>query len=151
MLQIGKKAPPFNLASDSGKNVSLADYQGSRLLVFFYAKDNTSGWTTEALEFQERIADFAKLNIKIIGISKDSVQSHAKFRDKLNLDFPLLSDPDHTVMEAYDAWGEKKMYGKTVQGTLRSTVIIDPVGNVEKIYTKVKAKGHAQQVLEDLQ
>ncbi len=150
MLQQGDQAPAFQLESDNDGTLSLSAFTGSKLVLYFYPKDNTSGWTTEALEFQELLPEFEKLGVKIVGVSRDSLQSHEKFRTKQGITFPLLSDPDHTVHESYGAWGEKKMYGKVVQGVIRSTFVIGPDGSFEHVYKNVKAKGHAQKVLADM-
>ena len=150
MAKQGDQAPAFQLESDSKGTLSLSDFKGNKLLLYFYPKDNTSGWTAEALEFQELLPEFEKLGVKIVGVSRDSLKSHERFREKHGLTFTLLSDPDHAVHELYGAWGGKKMYGKTAQGVLRSTFVIGPDGRIENIYSNVKAKGHAQRVLEDI-
>ena len=150
MLQVGAPAPPFRLESDTGETVSLADLRGSRVVLYFYPRDNTSGCTTEAREFQDLLGAFEALGVRVIGVSRDSLRSHARFREKLGLTFPLLSDPDHRVMAAYGAWGEKRARGKVAEGPIRTTVVIGPDGTVERVYPKVRARGHAAQVLRDL-
>jgi peroxiredoxin Q/BCP len=150
----GKKAPAFTLeASAPAKGdavptkVRLADLAGKWVVVYFYPKDATPGCTTEALQFRDLAAEFAARGAVVLGVSKDSVASHCKFRDKHSLGFALLSDPDGAMMAKYGAWGEKVMYGKKVTGTIRSTVLIAPDGKVARHWTKVKADGHAAEVL----
>ncbi len=150
MLKVGDNAPDFKLQSDSGETVSLSGHRGKKVILYFYPKDNTPGCTTEACEFRDRLPDIQSEGAVVLGVSPDGIKSHAKFRDKYQLTFPLLSDPDHAVAEAYGAWGEKKMYGKTYEGILRTTFLIDAKGKVQQIFEKVKAKGHADQVLEAL-
>ncbi|HEY6879647.1 MAG TPA: thioredoxin-dependent thiol peroxidase [Polyangiales bacterium] len=149
-IEVGKKAPSFSLPADSGGKVSLADYAGKRLVLYFYPKDDTPGCTTEAREFSAAIKKFQKLNAAVLGVSKDSVETHCKFRDKYGLGIPLLSDPETKVIEKYGAWGEKNMYGKKSMGIIRTTVLIDEQGVVRKIYPKVKVAGHVEKVLEEL-
>ena len=150
MLNVGDVAPVFALESDTGDTVRLADLRGKRVILYFYPRDNTPGCTTEACEFRDRTPQLEKQNAIVLGVSPDSVKSHAKFKGKYKLPFTLLSDPDHAVAEAYGAWGEKKMYGKTRRGTIRSTFVIDEEGVIAEVYEKVKAKGHAERVLDDL-
>jgi thioredoxin-dependent peroxiredoxin len=149
-IEVGKKAPAFSLPADSGSKVSLADYAGKRLVLYFYPKDDTPGCTTEAREFSAAIKKFAKLNAAVVGVSKDTVEKHCKFRDKYGLTIPLLSDEDGKVLEKYGAWGEKNMYGKKSMGIVRTTVVIDDKGVVRKIYPKVRVAGHVDKVLEEL-
>jgi peroxiredoxin Q/BCP len=146
MIAVGKKAPAFKLDSPAGP-VSLADFAGKWLVLYFYPRDLTPGCTTEAMAFRDAKKQLAKKNAIVVGVSKDSVASHQKFADKCSLDFPLLSDPDKQAIEAYGAWGEKVLYGKKSEGILRSTVIVDPAGKVAKIFPKVKVAGHADAVL----
>lgn len=148
MIEIGKKAPVFCLAADDGETVCLKDLEGRWVVLYFYPKDNTSGCTTEALEFSERAADFSAMNASVMGMSRDSAASHKKFKEKHNLSVKLLSNPEHDVLEAYGAWGTKKMYGKESAGIIRSSVLIDPEGIVRKAWPKAKSSGHAQEVLE---
>ena len=150
MIAEGKKAPAFNLESSAGGSVSLASLAGKTVVLYFYPKDNTPGCTVQAQQFRERLAAFEKLSAVVFGVSKDSVASHCKFIDKYDLTFALLSDPTGTTIEAYGAWGEKNMYGKKSMGIVRSTVVVGPDGTVKKHYAKVKADGHAAQVLADL-
>ena len=150
-IDVGDAAPELTLSTQSGEQITLADYRGEKaVVVFFYPKDGTKGCTTEACEFTEGLAGFDKLDAAVVGISPDSAASHRKFIGKYKLGLTLLSDPDHKVMEAYGAWGEKTLYGKKGQGVIRSTVLIDPNGKVAHHWPKVKASGHAGQVREKL-
>jgi peroxiredoxin Q/BCP len=153
-LIAGEQAPHFTLKDTNEGEVSLNDYQGKWVVLYFYPKDNTSGCTTEALDFTARIKEFDRLNSVVLGISPDSCKSHQNFTNKHNLSVNLLSDPEHQVLQKYGAWGEKSMYGKKYMGVLRSTVLINPDGHVAEIWPKVKVKDHAEEVktrLEELQ
>ncbi len=151
MLAAGGFLPSFSLPDQSGAPRSLENLSGPRgLALFVYSKDNTSGCSSEAKEFQERLAAIKALGFGLAGLSKDSPASHAKFAAKLGLGYPLLADPELVLLKALGAWGEKIMYGKPAQGAMRSTLVCDPQGKLLKVYAKVKAAGHAQQVLEDL-
>jgi peroxiredoxin Q/BCP len=150
MLEVGKRAPSFKLESSDGGSVSLADFRGKNVVLYFYPKDSTPGCTTEAQDFQKALSKLKKANAVVLGVSRDSIASHCKFRDKYGLGFPLLSDPDHEVIEAYGAWGEKTLYGKKSVGIIRTTVIIDEDGKVKKVFPKVKVSGHVDAVLEAL-
>lgn len=150
MVKTGDRAPDFSLEGPGGRRFSLADFAGRRLILYFYPKDNTSGCTTEAQGFEATLKRFAALNSAVVGISRDSIASHARFAEAKGLSFTLLSDPDHAVHALYGAWGEKTAYGKTSEGALRTTVVIGPDGLVERVYEKVKAAGHAEKVLLDL-
>jgi peroxiredoxin Q/BCP len=150
-LAIGNDAPSFDLLADDGKRYSKASLAGQRFVLYFYPRDNTSGCTTEAKEFSELIGNFDELGVPVIGVSTDSVESHAKFRSKQGLSVVLLSDAEREVSEAYGAWGQKLMYGKPVVGMIRSTFVVGPDGKLEAIYTVRKAAGHAQTVLADVQ
>jgi peroxiredoxin Q/BCP len=149
MLKVGQKAPAFTLPSstDNGKPLSLKDFSGKNVVLYFYPKDSTPGCTREAEGFRDAATALAKRNAVVLGVSKDSVASHCKFADKLGLNFALLSDPDGKMIEAYGAWGEKTLYGKTSMGILRSTVIIGPDGKVAHLFPKVKVDGHVDEVL----
>ena len=150
-LEIGKKAPDFTLPSDSGKDVSLSDYLGKKVILYFYPKDNTSGCTLEAQAFRTHLADFEKLGYVVLGVSRDSVKKHCNFRDKNELNFPLLSDADEVVVNLYGVLKEKSMYGKKYWGVQRSTFLIGRDGRIAKVWPKVKPEGHAEEVLEAAQ
>ena len=147
-IEVGKKAPAFTLESSEGGKVKLADNAGKVVVVYFYPRDNTPGCTIEAQEFSAAIPELKKLGAVVYGISKDSIASHCKFRDKYGLSFPLLTDADGKVMEAYGAWGDKVMYGKKMKGLIRSTVVIGKDGKVVKHWPKVSVKGHVADVVE---
>jgi peroxiredoxin Q/BCP len=146
-LQPGDKAPAFSLPDADGNNVSLSSFAGSKVVVYFYPKDDTPGCTKEACQFNDALASFRGLGVPVVGISPDSSASHVRFRNKYGLDFVLLSDPSRKVMESYGAYGEKMMYGKPVTGVIRSTFVIDEKGRVEHAWYGVKADGHAAKVL----
>jgi peroxiredoxin Q/BCP len=148
MLEVGKKAPAFALESSDGDKVKLADHAGKLVVVYFYPRDNTPGCTVEAQEFRDAVPALKKLGAVVLGVSKDSIASHCKFRDKYELNFPLLSDPDGKVLEAYGAWGDKVLYGKKSKGIIRSTVLIGKDGKVVQHWPKVSVKGHVAAVLE---
>jgi peroxiredoxin Q/BCP len=144
----GKQAPPFTLADAKGKPHALADYRGKHVLLYFYPKDDTPGCTKEACGFRDLHADFSGKNVVVLGVSPDGSADHVAFAAKYNLPFTLLSDPDKAVMTAYGAWGEKNMYGKTVVGVIRSSVLIGPDGKVLRHWKKVaNAETHPEQVL----
>ena len=145
-LSIGKKAPAFTLHDEKGASVKLSDFAGRWVVLYFYPKDDTPGCTVEACEFTSGISGFTKLDAVVLGCSADSPEKHVKFINKYGLKIRLLSDPDHKVIEKYGAWGEKKLYGKTSMGIIRSTVLIDPEGKVAHHWAKVKAAGHAAEV-----
>ena len=149
-LETGAKAPAFTLLDADGNKVSLSDFAGQKVVVYFYPRDDTPGCTKEACQFNDNLAQFRKLKVPVIGISPDKQASHERFRDKFSLKFPLLSDPDHTVMAKYGAWGEKMMYGKPTTGVIRSTFLIDEKGKVARAWYGVKADGHAAKVLEEV-
>ena len=148
-LAAGAKAPAFTLPDADGKKVSLSSFAGHKVVVYFYPRDDTPGCTKEACQFNDALSQFEGLGIPVIGISPDKAASHVRFRDKYGLQFPLLSDPDHTVMEKYGAWGEKTMYGKPTTGVIRSTFLINEKGKVARAWFGVKADGHAAKVLEE--
>jgi len=150
MLKAGDRAPDFRLPTPDGGEVALKDLLGSWVVLYFYPKDGTSGCTTEALEFSELMPRFQAAGVKVYGISPDSVESHRKFIRKHGLKVPLLSDPDHKILDLYGAWGKKKMYGKEFEGVVRSTVAIDPQGTVQLAWPAAKSKGHAAEVLEGI-
>ena len=144
---IGQPAPAFSATNQDDKTLSLLDFQGSWLILYFYPKDNTPGCTTEAIDFSQKQAEWENLNVKILGVSPDSVKSHRKFIEKHSLALQLLSDPDHQVAESYGVWGLKKFMGKEYMGIIRSTFLIDPSGNLAQVWPSVKVKGHVESVL----
>lgn len=150
MLKIGDSAPDFNLPDKERKNFSLSDFRGKKLVLFFYPKDNTSGCTMEARDFTKLKPDFEKENAGIVGISKDSPESHREFIEKRELSLTLLSDESAEVQKKYDVWKKKKFMGKEYMGTVRTTFLIDENGKISKIWNHVKALGHAEQVLEEI-
>jgi peroxiredoxin Q/BCP len=150
-IEEGKKAPAFNLKTDAGDKVKLSDFVGSAVVIYFYPKDDTPGCTKEACAFRDRKAELQSLGAVVLGISADSTESHAKFRDKYDLNFPLLADTDHQVAEKYGAWREKNMYGKKSMGIQRSTYLIDAAGKVAKVWKRVRVDGHDTQVVQALQ
>src|SRR5262245_46682644 len=147
MIKEGTKAPAFSLESSEGDKVSLKDLKGKKVVLYFYPKDDTPGCTLEAQAFRDSLPRLKRKNAVVLGVSRDSVASHCKFRDKYGLTFPLLSDPEGKVIEAYGAWGEKNMYGKKSLGVIRTTVVIDAEGKVAKVFPRVKVAGHAEEVL----
>jgi len=149
-IEVGQKAPAFTLKNQNEEKVALKDLAGQWVVVYFYPKADTPGCTVEACEFTESIKDFEKLEANVIGISPDEPDALKQFEKKYKLKVTLLSDPNHTVMEKYDAWGEKNMYGKVTVGVKRSTVIIDPQGKVAHHWKAVQAKGHAEKVREKI-
>lgn len=150
-LEEGDKAPNFTLTADDGSKVKLSDLHGTPVVLYFYPADDTPLCTDEACAFRDRRKDFEKLGAKVYGISPDDVASHVKFRDKFQLNFPLLADPGHTVAEKFGAWREKNMYGKKLMGIVRSTFLIGPDGRVQRVWRRVKVKGHDAAVLQALQ
>ena len=144
------KAPYFTLEDQDGKIHSLADYKGTWVILYFYPKDDTPGCTTEACSFRDAQAEFIANGIQVLGVSKDTVKSHKKFAEKFHLNFPLLSDPTHATIEAYGAWGKKSMFGKEYDGIIRSTVLINPAGDIAKTYPKVDPLVHIEEILKDL-
>ncbi len=147
-LETGDKAPRFTLPDQDGKSVSLDDFSGAPVVVYFYPADDTPGCTKEACQFNDNLAAFADAGVAVVGISPDGATRHTRFREKYGLRFPLLSDPGHEVMERYGAWGEKTMYGKKTVGTIRSTFLLDGAGAVVRAWYNVRADGHAAKVLE---
>ena len=143
----GKKAPAFNLPSNSGEKIRLSAFKGSPLVLYFYPKDNTPGCTLEAQDFRDATRDFRRIGVEVLGVSPDDVDSHCKFIDKHGLNFTLLADTDHAVAEKYGVWVEKNMYGRKFWGVQRATFLIDPAGRIAKAWPKVKVKGHAREVL----
>ena len=150
MLKIGDKAPDFTLDDQFGKSVSLSDFLGKKVVVYFYPKDNTPGCTRQACAFAAAYESFKRDDVVVIGVSKDSVASHQKFAEKYELPFVLLSDPDRVAIEGYGVWQEKKMCGKVSMGVVRTTFIIDENGVIEKVMEKVKPDTNAAEILEYL-
>ncbi|MDY5565081.1 MAG: thioredoxin-dependent thiol peroxidase [Candidatus Limivicinus sp.] len=150
MLTAGIKAPDFSLSDQHGNTVSLADYAGKKIVLYFYPRDNTPGCSRQACAFAGAYEDFKTMNVAVIGVSKDSVASHVKFAEKYSLPFTLLSDPELQAIQAYDVWQEKKNYGKVSMGVVRSTYIIDENGVIEKVMPKVKPDTNAAEILEYL-
>ena len=147
-LDPGDKAPRFTLPDQDERPVSLADFEGKPLVVYFYPADDTPGCTKEACQFNDNLQAFNRAGVAVVGISPDGAAKHTKFREKYGLKFPLLSDPGHEVMGVYGAWGEKTMYGKKSVGTIRSTFLVGPDGTVTRAWYNVRADGHASKVLE---
>ena len=147
MIEEGKPAPDFELSTDTGETVRLADLRGKPVVLYFYPRDDTPGCTTQACGIRDAWEDFRKKGAVVLGVSPDDEGSHAKFREKYGLPFTLLADSDHKLTERYGFWVEKKNYGKTYMGVERSTVVIDAEGNVAKIFRRVKPEAHANQVL----
>ena len=149
-LNSGEKTPHFDLKDQNGQNVRLSDFAGKKLFLYFYPKANTSGWATQAENVRDALQELKGKNIAVIGISPDAPETQKKFDDKHNLDFSLLSDPDHKVAEAYGVWGEKKMYGKTFMGIIRSSFLIDENGNVENAWYKIGPKNTVPELMKVL-
>jgi peroxiredoxin Q/BCP len=147
MLQTGVKAPDFKGVNQRGETISLADYKGKKVILYFYPKDNTPGCTAEACSLNDKNAYFTSKGIVVIGVSADSVQSHGKFADKFNLSFNLIADTEKEILQAYDVWGEKKNYGKSYMGIIRTTYILSEDGLVEAVFPKVDTKNHAEQLI----
>ncbi|MGV8996547.1 MAG: thioredoxin-dependent thiol peroxidase [Parvibaculaceae bacterium] len=147
-LEEGAKAPAFSLPADDGSKVSLKDFKGKMLVLYFYPKDDTPGCTVEALDFTAQKAAFTRAGAVVVGVSKDTVEKHGKFRDKHGLKIPLLSDEEGAMLEAYGVWAEKSLYGRKFMGINRTTFLIDDKGVIARIWPKVKVKGHADEVLE---
>lgn len=150
MVNEGEEASDFTLLVDDGRKVSLKDYRGKKVVLYFYPKDGTPGCTREAIEFRDIAEEFEKEGAIILGVSKDSIKSHQKFKQKHELPFTLLSDPEGKVLDLYGVWKKKSLYGRTFMGRERTTFLIDEKGIVKKVYRKVKANGHAQVCLLDL-
>ena len=150
MLETGIKAPDFTLQDKNGDNVSLSDFTGKKVVVYFYSRDNTAGCTRQAKAFADKYAEYEKRGITVIGISKDSAASHMKFADKHELPFILLSDPELQAIQAYDVWKEKKLYGKVSMGVVRTTYVVDENGNIEKVFPKAKPDTNAEEIIDYL-
>jgi len=150
MLKAGSKAPNFYLVNQNGEKISLKNFLGKKVILYFYPKDMTSGCTKQACDFRDNIKKYEKKNAVVIGVSADSVQSHKKFEEKYDLPFTILSDEKKTVLQKYGVWKEKSMYGRKYFGIERTTFIIDEKGKIDKIYHKVKIQNHISTVLQDL-
>ena len=150
MLEVGTKAPDFTLPDQNGDLHSLSEYRGKKVILYFYPKDNTPGCTKQACGFAERYPKFTEKGAVVLGISKDSVASHKKFEEKYGLPFTILSDPELVAIQAYDVWQEKKNYGKTYMGVVRTTYLIDEEGKIAKAFDKVKAADNPEQMLGEL-
>jgi thioredoxin-dependent peroxiredoxin len=146
--KIGEKAPAFTALDDRGEQVSLSDFKGRVVVLFFYPKDDTSGCTTEACSFRDHLPRFEGLDAVVLGVSPDSVKSHQKFKEKFNLPYPLIADEDKKIVNAYGVWGEKSMYGKKYMGVARTTFVIDRDGKIARVFEKVKPADHAVEVAE---
>jgi thioredoxin-dependent peroxiredoxin len=147
MLAEGTKAPEFTLTDDQGSEVSLSDFAGKKVVIYFYPKDDTPGCTKEACSFRDNYDAILAKGAVVLGVSADGKTAHQKFKTKYDLPFHLLSDPEKTMIQTYGAWGEKQMYGKTYEGIVRSTVIVDEEGTVAKVFPKVKPAEHGEEVL----
>ena len=150
-LQVGQKAPPFTLLDDKGQKVSLSDYKGKKVVLYFYPKDDTPGCTKEACAFRDGIDDLRDSRAVVLGVSADSVESHKKFSMKYDLNFPLLSDVDKKALQAYGVWKEKSLYGRKYMGIERTTYVIDEKGKIAHIFPKVKVDAHLEDVLGELE
>lgn len=150
MLEVGTKAPDFTLLDQNGKSVSLSNYLGKKVVLYFYPRDNTPGCTKQACGFAENYPHFLEKGVVVLGVSKDSVASHKKFEEKYQLPFTLISDPELEVIQAYDVWKEKNMYGKKVMGVVRTTYLINEDGMIEKAFGKVKAADNPKQMLNEI-
>ena len=150
MLEIGTKAPDFTLPDQNGNMHSLSEYRGKKVILYFYPKDNTAGCTKQACGFAEQYPQFTEKGAVVLGVSKDSVASHKKFEEKYGLPFTILSDPELVAIQAYDVWQEKKNYGKTYMGVVRTTYLIDENGKIVKAFDKVKAADNPEQMLGEL-
>ncbi len=150
-VEAGQKAPDFTLVADDGTKVKLSEFRGKVVVLYFYPKDDTPGCTKQACAFRDQKGELEKLGVQVLGVSTDDLESHRKFRDKYQLNFPLLVDTNHKVAEKYGAWREKNMYGKVTLGIQRSTFLIDQEGKVAKVWKRVSVDGHDQKVIEEAQ
>jgi thioredoxin-dependent peroxiredoxin len=147
-LKVGDKAPDFKAVNQDGETIRLSDFSGQKVILYFYPKADTPGCTAESCNLRDNYDDLLNKGFRIIGASADNQAKQKRFAEKYNLPFPLIADTEKEVLNAYGAWGEKSMYGKTYEGVLRKTFVIDEVGNIEKVFDKVKTKDHAAQILE---
>jgi len=150
MLKEGDKAPDFTAKDDAGHEVSLKDFRGKKVVLYFYPKDNTSGCTKEACDFRDNLGRIKRKDAVVLGVSPDSEKSHGKFKSKFDLTFPLLVDEDKKLVNAFGVWQEKSLYGRKFMGVVRTTFVIDEKGKIAKIFSKVKVAGHVDEVLEAL-
>jgi len=149
-LRKGQKAPDFNAVKQDGNQIDIKSFKGKKLILYFYPKDNTSGCTDEACNLRDNFENLKEKGYEIIGVSPDGIKSHQNFINKFNLPFDLISDIDKKVLKDYGVWGEKKMYGRTYEGVIRTTFVISEDGEIEKVISKVKTKDHAAQILEEI-
>lgn len=150
-IMIGQKAPDFTSETDGAGTITLSELQGKWVILYFYPKDNTSGCTKQACSFRDNMAILSQKNVEVIGVSKDTAKSHDNFKNKFELNFVLVSDPETKIIQQYDSWKEKKMYGKSYMGTQRNTFIIDDKGVIRHIFTDVKVAGHVEEVMQKLE
>ncbi len=143
-------APDFTARTDTGDEVSLSDYRGRKVVLYFYPKDDTSGCTKEACGFRDAFSDYEERGVAVLGVSPDDVASHRKFKQKYELPFTLVADPEHSIAEAYDVWKEKSMYGRKYMGVERTTFLIDEQGRIAKVFQKVRPEGHAEELLAEV-
>ncbi len=147
LLEVGDKAPAFKTTNQDGEKVSLGDFKGKKVILYFYPKDDTPGCTKEACSFRDGWSKFRKTGVAVLGVSVDDEKSHRRFADKFSLPFPLLADTDKSIVKAYGVWGEKSMYGRKYMGTHRVTYLIDEKGRIAAVWPKVKPDGHADEIL----
>ena len=145
--QVGQTAPSFSVQDDEGRTVSLSDFKGRKVVLYFYPKDSTPGCTQEACDFRDSLTRLKKFKAVVLGVSADLVESHRKFKAKQGLNFPLLSDPERTLIEAYGVWQEKSLYGRKFMGIVRTTYVIDEKGKIAQVFPKVKVSGHVDEIL----
>jgi len=151
MIEEGKKAPDFEGINQNGEKIKLSDFKGKKLVLYFYPKDNTAGCNAEACNLRDNYDEFLNLGYEIIGVSPDTEKAHQKFIEKFDLPFNLIADTEKEILQKYDVWGEKKMYGRTYMGVMRTTFLIDEKGIVEKVIKKVKTKQHSEQIFSELE
>jgi thioredoxin-dependent peroxiredoxin len=149
-LKAGDKAPDFTGRNQDGNNISLKDFSGKKLILYFYPKDDTSGCTAEACNLNDNLSIWTDKGYEVVGVSPDDVDSHRKFRKKYGLQFDLIADTDKEILQAYDVWGEKNMYGKKYMGVLRTTFVIDEKGIIQRVFEKVETKDHTNQIIKNL-
>jgi thioredoxin-dependent peroxiredoxin len=149
-LKVGETAPDFEGKNQNGNNIHLSDFKGKKIVLYFYPKDDTPGCTAEACNLRDNYSELIRRGFEVIGISPDNEKSHEKFKTKYKLPFNLVSDPEKSILKSYGAWGMKSLYGKSYEGVLRTTYIIDESGKIEKIITKVDTKNHTQQIIDEL-